>query len=212
MEAFRSAGPPAGGEVPPAAGPPDPGARPSFPLGLAALPTWLPWIVGLLLSFAVGFAVGRKASVEARAGESGSLGGRNAAPEQAGTSSPGRGTPGPGSAPAPGAEGGALPTRIEESALFDERNRYTIVVASYARAKEDLAWATYEHVRDEGLAVFPPVASGDLVLVLAGAAPTSGELESLEKEIEELGRDGKKPYHDAYRQGIDKLIQRTIND
>ena len=85
----------------------------------------------------------------------------------------------------------------------------TVVVASYTRSNSDFAWATYQHLRDARLPVFPPVESRNLVVVLAGAAPTPGELAPVEAAIKALARDGKKKdYPDAYCARIDTLIPR----
>ena len=52
--------------------------------------------------------------------------------------------------------------------------------------------------------------SRNLVVVLAGAAPTSAELAKIETAVKALSRDGKKKdYADAYCARIDTLIPRS---
>jgi hypothetical protein len=110
--------------------------------------------------------------------------------------------------PAPAASAPAE-KRIEDSPLFDPANLQTVVVASYTKANQDLAWATNGHRRDAKLPVFPPVESRNLVVVLAGAAPTSAELQKTLSAVQALSRDGKKKdYSDAYCARIDTLIPR----
>lgn len=166
-------------------------------------------LVALALTFALGYALGRRGAPVAEAG---------VVPEDA----PRRPTPRPTAQPrsfdvraAEGAAGGvneapvAGSTRIEDSPLFDPANQWTIVVEAYSKTKTDLAWATHDHLLEEGLPVFPPVASGNLLIVLIGSAPRSAELEDLLARVRRLERDGKKEYDDAYLHTIDKLISRN---
>ncbi len=167
--------------------------------------------IGLVFAFVAGFLVGRGTEGEAQAEES-----------EAGLvtdPAPRRGPP--ATQPrafqerpnAPGAEAAenapAQSQRLEDSALFDVANAFTVVVAAYSNTNQDLAWATFEHLRDLGLPVFPPVASKNLILVVVGAAPTSGELAKTESTVKALTRDGQKAYETAYRARIDALIPRT---
>ena len=99
-------------------------------------------------------------------------------------------------------------TKIEDSPLFDAGNRYTIVVQTYTLANTDHAWATYEHLRSEGLRVFPPVVKDEYLLILVGAAPSSKDLALVQERIRKLQRDGEFAYHDAYRAPIDNYIER----
>ncbi len=205
LEAFQNASvspsPPESAPAPAEA----PVLEPSLPRGPIRLPGWVPWTLGVLVAFALGVAVGRKSAGEARAEQAGgSRAGNPGQPEPSPSRSPPRETPARSPQAAP-----ATPARIEESPLFDPANRYTVVVATYSQSNRDFAWATYQHLRDQKLPVFQPVVSGDLILVLAGAASSSAELESLERRIEGLTRDGEEPYESAYRQAIDKLIPRT---
>jgi len=159
--------------------------------------------VGLCLAFALGYAVGRGSPPVAEA--------REEPPEPAPA-------PRPSAQPrsfqprASGAEpaAGASAQRIEDSALYDAANKYTLVVEAYSKTSPDFAWATHDHLKEEGLDVFPPVASGNLLLVLVGAAPRSADLAEVEARVRKLERDGKKEYDDAYRQPIDKLISRNL--
>jgi hypothetical protein len=173
---------------------------------------WALLAIGLVLAFVLGFVVGRTTKVEARAG----------GPTQEGTAPRPRPTnqprsfqerppanPGAETAPKATPPAASGPERIEDSPLFDPANLFTVVVASYTKSNKDLAWATHQHLVDAKLPVFPPVESRNLVVVLAGAAPTSAELEKVESAVKALARDGqRKDYSDAYRARIDTLIPR----
>jgi hypothetical protein len=157
-------------------------------------------LVGLSLSFALGYAVGRGSPKVAEAKDPGS--------EQ--TTPPSRPATQKRSFQA---REGAAPAnaRIEDSALFDPKNQYTVVAGAYSKTSPDFAWATHDHLAEEGFDVFPPVASGNLLLILVGAAPSRADLADVEARVEKLERDGKKPYDDAYRQPIDQLISRNLD-
>jgi hypothetical protein len=183
--------------------------RPASPsAGARGRPTWAVIAFALVLAFVLGFWAGRSTQDEARA-ENG------AAPASAPSIRP------PANQPrafqeAPlrpvepsGTKAPAGVRRIEESALYDLANVHTVVVVAYSNTSEDLAWATYEHLEEQGLPVFPPVASKNLILVLVGAAPSSAELASIEAKVRALPRDGKKPYESAYRARIDALLPRA---
>jgi hypothetical protein len=161
-------------------------------------------LVGLSLAFALGFAVGRGSPKVAEAGD---------APAEMGTPAPRPSAQPRSFQPREGAEKGpaATPARIEDSPLYDPDNQYTLVVEAYSKTSPDFAWATHDHLAEEGFDVFPPVASGNLLLVLVGAAPKSADLADVEARVRKLERDGKKEYDDAYRQPIDKLISRNID-
>jgi hypothetical protein len=168
-------------------------------------------LIGLVLAFVLGFVLGRGSGGETQAEEKGAL-----APAGARPSPPAnqprafQAPPGPEGSGAPPAADPAASARIEDSALFDPANLQTVIVASYSKTSEDLAWATYEHLREARLPVFPPVESRNLVIVLAGAAPTAAELRPTEAAVKALSRDGKKKdYADAYTVRIDTLIPRT---
>jgi hypothetical protein len=209
LEAFRKSD---ASSAPPS--PPAPAQPTLFEVSGAAPPArrrdavWALAVVGLVAAFVLGFVVGRNTRSETRAEErapaAGAGGSRPVQQPRAfqdrPPASPALAIP---AAPAPAPATG----RIEDSPLFDPANLYTVVVASYTRSNQDLAWATHEHLRDAKLPVFPPVESRNLVVVLAGAAPTSGELEEVEEAVKALSRDGrKKDYSDAYRARIDPLI------
>lgn len=228
LEAFRKSDAPgaAAGVPAPSAGSAVPQAAPhAAPLqGRGALGrarsgkdvVWAVGVVAVVLSFALGFLLGRNTQDEARAEEP--------APLEAALRSHPSNQPrafqeppfaNPGATPVAGesAPKNASPAngaqRIEDSALFDPANLWTVIVASYTKSNEDLAWATHEHLRDARLPVFPPVASRNLVVVLAGAAPTSAELDRVAAAVKALARDGKKnDYADAYCARIDTLIPR----
>ena len=95
------------------------------------------------------------------------------------------------------------------SPLFDPENEYTVVVATYARSAEELAWATHDHLRDARLPVFPLIEVSGKIVILVGAAPTYAGLSGVEEQVRGLSRDGvARIYEDAYRQRIDDLIER----
>ncbi|MSR62484.1 MAG: hypothetical protein EXS08_08570 [Planctomycetes bacterium] len=166
-------------------------------------PRWLLVGVGFVICFALGFALGRRTPGETRAAEDARAPVLD--PRPAPVNQP-RVFQEPPTAPAAAvAESGA---RLEDSPLFQAQNLYTVIVASYSKSNQDLAWATYQHLSDAKLAVFPPIESGNLAVVLVGAAPTYAELEKTEQSVKSLARDGKKPYASAYRVRIDKLIPR----
>lgn len=213
LEAFQRSQASATGSTGAPAAPAEP-ALPLFeaPLARAGRPglafTWPLALVAVSLAFTLGFVLGRSRAPEARAeapvrAPSPPLNQPRSFQERVPVQTPA--TAPVGQPPAP--------ERIQDSALFDATNLYTVIVASYTKGKtganQDLAWATYQHLKDEGLAVFPPVESGNLLVVLAGAAPTKAELEATEVRVRALVRDGEKPYFDAYRVGIDKLIPRS---
>lgn len=158
-------------------------------------------LFGLCLAFAFGFAVGRGGRSDAQAKESAD---EESAPAPRAVSQPRNFQPRAASETPPGAA-----PRLEDSALFDAENQFTIVVEAYSKTTPDYAWATHDHLKEEGFAVFPPVASGNLLLVLVGAAPSRADLADTEARLHKLERDGKREYDDAYRQPIDKLIPRN---
>ena len=190
---------------------PPPGPVPSGPRGplfdAAAAhagggqpPRWLLVGVGFVICFALGFALGRRTPGETRAADEAPSPALDPRPSPANQPRVFQEPPATS-----GAESGA---RIEDSPLFQPQNLYTVIVASYSKSNQELAWATYQHLSDAKLAVFPPIESGNLAVVLVGAAPTYAELEKTEQSVKALTRDGKKPYASAYRVRIDKLIPR----
>lgn len=211
LEAFkRSDAPSASPPAPPPREPPpttvgdlfgQAGARPPR---AGARPAWLLPLAGMALTFVLGYLVGRGSPREARAEVD--------APEVA-PAPLARPENQPRSFQRPPAETGVAASpaeqKIEESALFDPRNAWTVIVASYSLSNKDLAWATYQHLLDAKLAVFPPVESRNLVVVLVGAAPTAAALAGTEATVRALVREGKKAYADAYAARIDTLIPRT---
>lgn len=173
-------------------------------------------LIGLVLAFVLGFVSGRGSGGATQAGAKGAqeqqLAREASVPRLPPPSTHPRAfqeRPSSGGVAAPAEPAPAASARLEESALFDASNAYTVVVAAYSSTNQDLAWATFEHLRDLGLPVFPPVASKNLILVVVGAAPTSGELAQTESTVKALTRDGQKAYETAYRARIDALIPRT---
>ena len=160
-------------------------------------------LVGLSLAFALGYAVGRGSPAVAEAKDPVEEG---SAPATRPTSQPRSFQPREGGEQAP-----AATLRIEDSPLYDPKNQYTVIVGAYSKTSPDFAWATHDHLAEEGFDVFPPVASGNLLLVLVGAAPSKADLADVEARVRKLERDGKKPYDDAYRQPIDKLNLRNLD-
>ena len=175
------------------------------PRSFPELPRWLPWVVAVGLAFLFGVLIGRGTSDEPVEAADGVSTQEEVASAPAGITSP-KSTP-PADLPPRSAKTGSQ-ARIQDSALFEAANLYTVVVATYDQQHDDLAWATVEHLRAQALDPFPPIAWRDKILVLVGAAPSSGELKSTESRVRALTRDGGKPYHDAYRAQIDSLIER----
>ncbi len=219
LEAFRTAADPgaprkdlpasrpAPKSPPPPKAPPPPRRARSLP----ALPSWLPWVALIGIAFVVGITIGLgrrgvQASAEPReeSSRAPAPGGAPAGPKESPRRTPERELPAQTLAPPyPRSPGGT------ESALYDARNQYSVVVATYASTAETLAWATYDHLREEGLPVFTPLEVGSKIVVLAGAAPRSDDLAKLEQTLQGLSRDGRPhAYGDAYRSRIDSLIQR----
>jgi hypothetical protein len=210
LEAFSRSdapgAPPAGAGVPSA--PPVSGATlfdgVSTRTGSGLRPAWALAVIGLVVSFVLGYVTGRGASGEAKAA------GGEGAPAPSAPRVP------PANQPRafqerllPAADAPKEEQRLEDSPLFDPANLHSVVVAAYSKSNQDLAWATYQHVHEAGLPVFPPVASRNLVVVLVGAAPTESELYKTRDAVRALLRDGKKAYADAYVTRIDPLIPRT---
>jgi len=216
LEAFQRSSASAGGSGSAPGAPSEPAlplfdAPPAASRALASAFGWPLALVAVVLAFALGYALGRGQGREARAEEP--------PPALAAPSNQPRAfqerAPAAGAEP-PAAPSASAPARIQDSALFDPANLYTVIVASYTKGKngknntnQDLAWATYQHVLESGVTVFPPVESGNLLVVLAGAAPKKADLEATEARVRALVRDGEKPYFDAYRVQIDKLIPRS---
>jgi hypothetical protein len=155
---------------------------------------------GLVLAFALGFLAGRTTqSAHAEEPKAPALEPARPVNQPRSFQSP----------PAPQFSPPNEPASLETSALADPKNLQTVVVASYTKTKSDLAWATYQHLKDANLPVFPPVETRNLLVVLAGAAPTSEELAKTLAGVRALARDGKKKdYEDAYCARIDTLIPR----
>jgi len=113
----------------------------------------------------------------------------------------------------PAGEVSAQAAAQNSSPLLDPSNVWTVVVITYSRsasAAEELAWATHDHLLEEGIPVFTPVEIGNKIVVLAGAAPRSSELNTLEERIGSLARDGRSNiYTGAYAERIEKFIDRN---
>ncbi len=190
-----------------------------------ALPPWLPWAAGIAVALVVGIVIGRGAG----GGESQAADEADERTAAVGESSTGAGIvprassdgaqrpdepdsrQAPPSAASAGDASGSAPAGVpaSEAPIFDPSNRYTVVVASYSLAKEDLAWGTYDHLQSHGIPVFNPMAVAGDIVVLAGAAPEYDDLKNLEERVRKLAR-GKQSnvYGDAYRRKIDSLIRR----
>ena len=208
LEAFQSARhEPAAEQPPPAVEETSEPRGSSFsslvPRTFPEVPRWLPWVVAVGLAFLFGVLIGRGTTDDAVEAADG------ASSEEV-SSAPASVTPPRTTAPSEPA-GRTKPgtqSRIQDSALFDPANLYTVVVATYDQQHDDLAWATVEHLRAQSLDPFPPVAWRDKILVLVGAAPSAAELRATEGRVRGLARDGAKPYHDDYPARIDSLIER----
>ena len=165
------------------------------------LASLVPALAIALIAFVAGLLVGRlTVDPEALAAEPGAETAGETPPAAAGLV-PSRPTPVESSAPRPGEE---------VSPLLDPENRFTIVVQTTSLDNADAAWATYHHLRDEGVSVFRPVESDRrYYLVLAGAAPRCADLTDLEASIRGLSRNGRtRVYADAYCAKIDSLVGR----
>jgi hypothetical protein len=177
---------------------------------LGELPGWTPWAAGIAVAFVLGVWLGGSGSDSSAAAGSGTEpAGERPAREQDASAH---------TASAPGAALPAVDPKAEASLrvspLYDLANRYTLVVATYGKSKQDFAWATHDQLADEGLPVFPPVAVRDDLLVLVGAAPSAGELSALQTRVRGLkGWDGsRESYADAYPILIDRLIDRSASE
>jgi hypothetical protein len=171
-------------------------------------------LIGVALAFALGYLAGRRAPAQASASAPDPAALQSAV-APSGALAPPATQPRAFQAPVDAADAAAdePPRSIEESALFDPRNLYTVAVASYGKNHPDLAWATYEHLKEAGLEVFPPIESGNMLALFVGATPTLADLADTEAAIKKLTRDGKKAaYGDAYRARIDKLIPRKTGN
>jgi hypothetical protein len=219
LEAFRTAADPGAAPAEPAASrpppkparaQPPPARLPASPIAFPALPRWLPWVAIVGVAFVIGLTIGlgRRGTASAAA--------PGADPRET-EEAPLSAEPEPSAAAPRGESAAAAPARAEpqsadaspEAALRDPRNQYCVVVATYGASADGLAWATYDHLREAGLPVFPPLDVGNQIVVLAGAAPRSEDLAALEEKVEGLARDGRpRVYADAYRSRIDKLIKR----
>jgi len=167
--------------------------------------TWVPLLAAALIAFVAGLFVGRLSSAPATLAAPGEAPGESAGPNPAAGLVP-------GTSRDEGRDEGREPETLGQSPLMDKANQYTVVVQTYGPDREDYAWATYDHLRDEGVSAFPPLLTGSrtqLLVVLAGAAPRSADLRDLETRIQGLSRNGRRNvYSDAYREKIDDLIER----
>jgi hypothetical protein len=176
--------------------------------GPPSLPRSLLWIAGAGLVFAVGLTIGRGFS-DSRAQES--------EPDARGPLASGApATAGSAAAPAagasiPAASPGSAARPRADLALWDRANRYTLVVVTYAKGREDYAWATHDYLSEKALPVCTPIEKGKNLVVLMGAAPTSEALATLQRTVRELpGPNGeKRPFDDAYVEKIDTLVDRA---
>jgi hypothetical protein len=220
LEAFRTAADPGAAPAEPAASQPPPkparpqappARLPASPIAFPTLPRWLPWVALVGVAFVIGLTIGlgRRGTASAAAPGDDQLQAQEP---------PASAEPEPSSAaPDAGDPGSASPVRgpsqtgeaASEAALYDPRNQYCVVVASYGASADGLAWATYDHLREARLPVFAPLDVGNQIVVLAGAAPRSEDLAALEETIQGLSRDGRpRAYADAYRRRIDAFIRR----
>jgi len=164
-------------------------------------PRWLLVGVGLVISFALGFALGRRTPGETRAAEDAPL-----VDPRPPLNQPRAFQPPP---KAPGAKEAGEAARLEDTALFDARNDWTVVAVAYAKANpasQDYARASYERLRDQHVPVFPPIVSKNTIVVLIGAAPTVNELKDTLSTVQALKFEGKADYASAYCARIDTFI------
>jgi hypothetical protein len=129
----------------------------------------------------------------------------------------------PGSDKVPAATGAELAKRNESAAkvgtsddqqFLDKRNQCTVRVAQYDHndAGKNLANKAYDYLRREGIPAIRPIVSGGAIVICAGYAKSTSELEQLVRRIQDLSgpdaKAGKKPFHDAYLVNIDPYVQR----
>ncbi len=188
--------------------------------GIRSTPS-LGTVLAVGLAFALGIAIGRGTAgkVEAAEGdadtaalddfapntpsarpaqsprrEDGGAGGAGIVPSQNNTA--------PASTTNAGSEAGT-------SALFDVENEFTVVVVAYGETQTDLAWSTYDFLRDAGVPAFRPYLVRDKLVIFAGAAPTRGELASIERSVRGLTYNGNTGvFGDAYTIPISNFVRR----
>lgn len=206
LEAFRDAGNRPAQEAEPAAGPFARSEAPAAPRARAArrmaLPGWLPWACGVGLAFVLGLALGRSGASVAAAPETTREERPAVAPAERSAPAVREAPPLAGAAPA-AAPGGVAP-------LYDQANRYTIVVITYGASKQDFAWATHDLLLDKGYPVWPVAQRGSNYLVLVGAAPDAKALEPTLADLRRLASWDGTPaaFADAYVDRIDRIVER----
>ncbi len=112
--------------------------------------------------------------------------------------------------PAPGAAA-AAERPDPDAALKDPRNRFTIMVVTYADTADqrDMARATHAHLRRSGFPVFRPYLRNGKVLLLVGAAPRKDDLNELRNRLRDLASPrGRREFQDAYVVAIEEYVQR----
>ena len=102
----------------------------------------------------------------------------------------------------------------DDQAFLDTRNPCTVRVAPYKPddAGKSLANTAYDYLRHEGIPAIRPIVSGGTIVICAGYAKSTSELEQLVRRIRELpgpsAKSNVKPFHDAYLVNIDPYVQR----
>jgi len=113
--------------------------------------------------------------------------------------------------PAP-AQPTAAAAKGADAALLDPNNRWTLLAVTYGNspANRELARSTAEYLRKQGLPAAEPVQSGKNVVVLVGAAPTSGGLFELQTALRALpGPSGRaRDFATAYPVDINSWLER----
>ncbi len=99
-----------------------------------------------------------------------------------------------------------------ESALLDPANKWTVVLAEYARNRDEaIAEQTYQYLVAQGLPAAQTF-NGTRLFLVAGAAPDQKSLDGLVKTVKELkgppplSKQGE--FHDAYHRSIDTILKR----
>lgn len=108
-----------------------------------------------------------------------------------------------------GGQGAAQPSAA--SGLYDPANRLTVVCITYGnnRDREIQAAGVVRHLRELGIPAHDPVARGDKILVLVGAAPRAQDLDALAVRVRsQPDPSGQYGFRDAYIERIDDLISR----
>jgi hypothetical protein len=106
----------------------------------------------------------------------------------------------------------AAPGARDTSPLYDKRNNYTILAASYQKTSnaKDLAWKANAYLEKQGFQVFPVYESTSLYLLFVGAAPLQVQLDLTLDAIQRLPGPSGRPgdFSSAMLVSIDQHVTR----